>query len=53
MKRADILRLMDEGYSDDDIDQMLAEEEQRDNRDRKQRKQEKQAQRRKPKKEDK
>ncbi len=48
MKRIDIVRLMDEGFSDDDIEAMLEEQRQQDTVMRKQRKQEKQLNRRKP-----
>lgn len=51
MKRIDIIKLMDEGYSDDEIEQMLAEDRQRDQRERKQKKQEKKTWKRKPPKE--
>jgi hypothetical protein len=51
VKRIDIIRLVDEGYDDDEIEQMLAEDRQRDSRERKQKKQEKDTWRRRPSKE--
>lgn len=48
MKRADIIKLMEQGYSDDEIEAMLETERQRDIVSRKQNKQQKKQMRRKP-----